>query len=90
MASALTRWPRTCSSRAWQPSPLEHAELAASLLHHADLHAKLLLPSIVSAACFPALLGLACGLLSTCREPDTALSALELCAALATKSRTLG
>ena len=67
----------------------EHADLTASVLHHADMHAKLALPSLLASASWPALHSLAVSQLQSCRTAEPVLQACELLAGIATKCRTL-
>ena len=73
--------------RALGASPLEQPALLAALLSHADLHAKLLTPSLATAASMPALLSLAASLLGTCREPEPLDAAMSLLGAAAAAAR---
>ena len=75
------------SLRALAAAPLEQPALLAALLSHADLHAKLLVPSLANAASMPALLGLAASLLGSCREPEPLDAAMSLLGAAAAAAR---
>ena len=73
--------------RALGAAPLEQPALLAALLSHADLHAKLLVPSLATAASTPALLSLAASLLGTCREPEPLDAAMSLLGGAAAAAR---
>ena len=72
------------------PTPSDQPALLTALLTHADLHAKLIVPSIAASSALPSLVGLAASLLGTCRQVEVCDAAMSLLCSVGAAARTYG